>query len=265
MDLLTLISIGLIIIIGLPHGALDGSVFISLNLDKNIWNILLFVTLYILLASLVAFSWFYFPQVSLIFFLLISIFHFGIGDFQWTTGLDKYLYGFLNGGIIILGISYFNFDTVNNVYKYLSINTDLVWKFHNFANIVFLILLPFFITNIDKLRTVDFFRIFLSILLIILLPPIVAFAIYFCFIHTYNHFRRIVPVLKKQMNSKKIIYTFSIFTIFSWLIGFIVYKYFISSFGAEELIYRILFIGLAALTVPHMILIDFYFRPKNRI
>ena len=52
MDLLTLISIGLIIIIGLPHGALDGSVFISLSLDKNLWNISLFIVLYILLAFL---------------------------------------------------------------------------------------------------------------------------------------------------------------------------------------------------------------------
>jgi len=265
MDLLTLISIGLIIIIGLPHGALDGSVFISLSLDKNIWNILLFIVLYILLASLVAFSWFYFPQVSLIFFLLISIFHFGIGDFQWTTGLDKYLYGFLNGGIIILGISYFNFDSVNNVYKYLSINTDLVWKFLNLANTIFLILIPFFIINIDKFRSIDIFRIFLLILLIILLPPIVTFAIYFCFIHTFNHFSRIIPVLKRQMDNRKILYTFLVFTISSWLIGFIVYKYFIGFFDTEELIYRILFIGLAALTVPHMILIDFYFRPKNRI
>ena len=125
--------------------------------------------------------------------------------------------------------------------------------------------MPFFIINIDKFRSIDIFRIFLLILLIILLPPIVTFAIYFCFIHTFNHFCRIIPVLKRQMDNRKILYTFLVFTISSWLIGFIVYKYFIGFFDTEELIYRILFIGLAALTVPHMILIDFYFRPKNRI
>ena len=35
MDLLTLISIGLIIIIGLPHGALDGAVSICLDIKND--------------------------------------------------------------------------------------------------------------------------------------------------------------------------------------------------------------------------------------
>ena len=103
------------------------------------------------------------------------------------------------------------------------------------------------------------------ILSVLFLHPLLAFAIYFCFIHTINHFMRIIPSLKKRIPRSKIIKLFSLFTFTSWAIGIIIFNLFRDSYGDLELVYRIIFIGLAALTVPHMILIDFYFRPKEKI
>ena len=125
--------------------------------------------------------------------------------------------------------------------------------------------LPWLFINLEKLSTIDILRLFLIILSVLFLHPLLAFAIYFCFIHTINHFMRIIPSLKKRISRSKIIKLFSLFTFTSWTIGIIIFNLFRDSYGDLELIYRIIFIGLAALTVPHMILIDFYFRPREKI
>ena len=90
IDKINTISLLMIILIGLPHGALDGAVSLCLEIKKKI-NKIIFLILYVLVAIIVTLLWILFPEISLILFLLISIFHFGLGDFEWSKGYSKYL------------------------------------------------------------------------------------------------------------------------------------------------------------------------------
>ena len=264
IDKINTISLLMIILIGLPHGALDGAVSLCLEIKKKI-NKIIFLILYVLVAIIVTLLWILFPEISLILFLLISIFHFGLGDFEWSKGYSKYLLAYINGGIVIFGISLFNYESTDNIFKFLANDTGVVWYFIEYGTFLLIFLIPWFVINISNLSTFQILRIFIICLLVIFLPPLLSLSIYFCFIHSLNHFMRIIPALKSQMSSTKIVNLFILFTFASWILGYLVFNYFSGQVNQTELIYKIVFIGLAALTVPHMLLIDLYFRPKKEI
>jgi hypothetical protein len=66
-------------IIGIPHGFFDYS--IAERLFRNSKNWIYYFTIgYILLSLIYLAIWFLFPLIALLFFLIISIFHFGIEE-----------------------------------------------------------------------------------------------------------------------------------------------------------------------------------------
>jgi Brp/Blh family beta-carotene 15,15'-monooxygenase len=97
--------------------------------------------------------------------------------------------------------------------------------------------------------------------IVFFLPPLFGFAVYFCFIHTTRHIRNIWMEIKTEMSLKALITQASILTIASWGMGITAF-YIFDSGDLDTNIIRIIFIGLAALTVPHMILVDGFFRNK---
>ena len=105
----------------------------------------------------------------------------------------------------------------------------------------------------------------LMVLVILLLPPLPAFAIYFCSIHSTHHIKRIIPTLLSFMEKKKILYLMTIFSVLSWLGGGLAYYILLNLNSYTDTIIKVTFIGLAALTFPHMILVDGVFRLKYKI
>ena len=63
-------------------------------------------------------------------------------------------------------------------------------------------------------------------------------------------------------NKKFVIYSTLIFTVISWLGGLGIIYYLVQNFSIYESILKVIFIGLAALTLPHMLLVDVVYRRR---
>ena len=63
-------------------------------------------------------------------------------------------------------------------------------------------------------------------------------------------------VLKSTIQQMQITRTTVLFSLMTWAVGLIILARQSTSIGLEPALLQVIFIGLAALTVPHMILVD---------
>ena len=257
-----------IIFIGIPHGALDGAISITLGYTKKLRLQLYFILIYIFVSLVVITLWYFLPVITLILFLLTSIFHFGCGDLDWNKSKFYLIGGYVHGGLIVFGIIFLNKIDVNRFFEILSVDQlYLLWTSLNLGLFFWIIAVIYICLNYRKINiSTHYLKLALSILLLVLiLPPLPAFAIYFCLIHSFHHIRRILPTLLDFMEKQKAISLMIIFSVLSW-VGCGIAFYYLSNFNSyPDTIIKITFIGLAALTFPHMILVDGIFRSKFKI
>ena len=67
------------------------------------------------------------------------------------------------------------------------------------------------------------------------------------------------------MEKKNLLFLMIIFSLLSWLGGGTAYYILLNLYSYTDTIIKVTFIGLAALTFPHMILVDGVFRLKHKI
>ena len=229
----------------------------------------IFYFIYTALVILVFIFWYLNPLISLIIFLLISSLHFGKEDLE--IYLDKKyrhhpLLFFLKGSLIILLPLFFNFEKTNLIFNtilfsnnYLLLSNNYV-KFILAINLLMQVLFYLYIYFIKKLNRRDFFSIIFEIFLIIIIfylfTPIVAFTLYFCFMHSVKN----ILLISDELNSN-LFRGFQIFvkrSLFLTLITFfilLISLFFLIKFDLlENSIEKIIFIALASLTLPHIIL-----------
>ena len=175
---------------------------------------------------------------------------------------------YINGGIIIFGISFIHHEEVDSIYQILlnGSNTYYVWNILEYGLTLWLLLLPFHTyINFDEIKKDYIVRISIISIIICTTNAIFAFSFYFCFIHSFNHIKRILPSLRNNLSDKNIKNMFLFFTVLTWILGFSIFTY-LNYYGSlDHSIIKVTFIGLAALTFPHMILVDLYFRPSLKI
>ena len=99
--------------------------------------------------------------------------------------------------------------------------------------------------------------------LVWLLPPLAGFAIYFCVVHSRRHFTSIWKAMQLFVSRRFILVSGGILTAASWAMGAGIYfsQTMSGIFSPDEAFIRAVFILLAALTVPHMLLVDTMYRP----
>ena len=87
--------------------------------------------------------------------------------------------------------------------------------------------------------------------------PLIAFTIYFCFLHSIRHSISLITELDKEsLRNGLLVFIkkatpLTILTAIIWLIGL----YFLNNnYNLESAILKLIFIGLASLTFPHILL-----------
>ena len=266
LDVINLCALLFVILIGLPHGAFDGAIAAHLGAGKSAYTAAKFIICYSLTSAIIIALWIALPGEMLALFLIISVIHFGWGDASAKSGLPFVVQIVLHGGVPVFGIIYFHPEEVATLFFILTYGApDLAMRLGQLAAPILLslgILYALLAVRDSALRR-RFVEILITTALLAALPPLVGFALYFCTIHTSRHMRKIWHVLTAATAPKRLVIQAVSYTIASWLFGALAFLWLNGSTVESELI-QIIFIGLAALTVPHMILVDGFFRTETK-
>ena len=268
--ILPLICLFLILSLGVSHGSLDHIKGRKLLTIFKIKNMFIFYLTYILMAISIIILWIIIPSVSLVMFLLVASFHFGKEDTQFLIVENSYfnqLLYFLKGSLIILAPMYFHFDETVLIFKLLLVDNEIFYKGLTFIEINKLLLLGIILSTLSNILLfsnkfeLKKFTIFLDYFSILILnyyfSPLVAFTFYFCFLHSIRHSITLVSELDENnlSNGLKIFLKkslpLSILTATFFLIGLYLLN---NTYDINSSILKIIFIGLASLTFPHILL-----------
>ena len=265
-----LICLLLILIIGVSHGSLDHIKGRKLLKIFQINNIITFYTSYFLLAVTIIILWVLLPTVMLIAFLIIASFHFGKEDTQFLIDNNSYLNQFLfflKGSLVILAPLYFNFNETVSIFKLLLIENE---SFYQSLNVIennnFLIIgivlsalssIILFFKKFELRKFTIFFDYFSIIIINMHFSPLIAFTIYFCFLHSIRHSISLITELDQEsLRNGLLVFIkkatpLTILTVIFCLIGL----YFLNNnYNLDSAILKLIFIGLASLTFPHILL-----------
>ena len=269
LDILAMISLAAVMMIGLPHGALDGAVAMTIGYGKRVQDIVKFSMIYILIALLVVVVWMVIPIFSLTLFMLISMIHFGLGDHNATKPLAKYSQVICHGGLVTVLIPVLHFAEVEPIFMTLTgavhpAQLSSLWGLLILLGGIFTLSSFAYAFAVFKERALRgrFLEFIILVLMLALLPPLTGFALYFCAVHTVRHVRNVTNAIKAHDRQTRILPLTIVFTVLTWVAAGLVLILRPETLGFSDAVLRLVFIGLAALTVPHMMLVDGIFRPK---
>jgi len=277
LNISSILCLLLILIIGVSHGSLDHIKGKKLLRLFNIKSTYIFYITYILIAAIVILTWIILPSITLIVFLMIASYHFGKEDTQFLINDRSYftqiLY-FFKGFLIILAPLYFHFQETIAIFKLLLIDNEAFYSSLNFIetnNVIQIGIFSstlssifLFLKNFEIKKFVVFLDYFSILILNYYLSPLIAFTVYFCFLHSIRH----SISLAIDLDPNSLVNGFRLFvkkalplTILTAIFSFIALYLLENSYNLDSAILKIIFIGLASLTFPHILLE--YFLEKN--
>ena len=265
------ICLALIILIGLPHGAIDGPLLNKVNSMRINHNLQLL--LYVFAGIGFWIFWAYFPNIGLSIFLIISLVHFGLGDLRSNfpdfnlNNFEKLIIGFSHGGLVTIITPIFHPEKTFFIFSILGGSDYFFYSFFSAAFLLWCISLLMFsvVAFRCSLKRFPLYEIILLTISCFLLDPIIFFTFYFCGIHTIRHLNSIKAICLSSNEFHDIIYKTIPFFIATMIIvaSLVVYYSFYKDFEFNDSLTRTVFILLASLTVPHMIFIDNIFHRRR--
>ena len=162
---------------------------------------------------------------------------------------------------------YFHFDETVSIFKLLLIDNESFYQFLNFMEMNKILLYGIILSTLSSIILfsknfeIKKFTIFLDYFSILIInyyfSPLVAFTIYFCFLHSVRHSISLIFQLDKNSlsNGLKIFTKKAIpLTILTATFCFLGLYFLKNTYNLDSSILKIIFIGLASLTFPHILL-----------
>lgn len=271
IDIFALIAV---MLVGLPHGAFDGAIAFFLGAGRSAVRMTGFLVGYSLLTGMYVWFWYLAPMPALAGFLLLSIIHFGSGDIQplnpgpsaWAGRALKMVRIFVHGGVVGIVLPWLHPQEVAMLYAVLTGGdagpimaiTGWLSPVWGAGYLVYLLAAVMY-----KPLRLPIFEIAILCGIMAFLPPLAGFAVYFCLVHSRRHFLVIWAAMQAMLSRQTILVTGFVLTVITWA-GAAAAFYLQADFAAvsaSDAALRTVFVSLAALTVPHMILVDSIFRP----
>jgi beta-carotene 15,15'-dioxygenase len=243
---------GLLVVMGLPHGALDIELMIHAADDPHRFSLSRSLLSYVGIILGVLFFWWALPSGALVFMLLLSAYHFG-GD--WSV-LKQGRERVVVGAALLTAPALFHGPAVARIFSWLvSADAGLI-----IADAMRLVCIPLLlgVGAVTRRHWRDNHAHCEEIVIVvssaIILPPLTFFVIYFCALHSIRHLVEVRQMLSAQRVSL-LIARGAPYAIVA-LVGCLAGGVFFPKLDPGAAILSSVFVGLAALTVPHMLLCE---------
>jgi len=240
---------GVVALVGLPHGALDPLVAHKAGLWRTPAALAGFLAAYLLLAGAAGLLWFFAPIVALTAFLAYSAWHFS-GDWRGELPLGPRLCA---GLAIVSASALLHADLVTQYFSLLAGPRGAAILVQFLPWIAVPALAGMTIAAARCLRDQPRIGAELAVLAaaVVVLPPLVFFLLYFCGLHSPRHLLHAAQGLNRNVALTTAIGL----TILTVALGALLFV--LAPPGPlDDRLLQLTFIGLAVLTVPHMILIE---------
>jgi Brp/Blh family beta-carotene 15,15'-monooxygenase len=270
-DITNIISLAAILFFGVPHGAIDHKIHLKFSKKSNVRK---FILIYVSVGLAFLLWWLLMPLKALLFFIILSAYHFGqelIEDIAETpkNSILNLIWGFivlvspivLKFNELLPTLNFIGSQPISPIPKDLQIITVLSIHLVGYVYLVYLLFK-------GVIQKVAFVRLILfSIYLLgsyLLLPFIVAFSLYFVLFHSINAMRHQFFWMK----DRSIDYTFIIFlkdlspfTLLT-IVGLAGLIYYLNP-DDWSVFFTYFFVFISLLTLPHAMLFDELYVSKD--
>ena len=247
----TMIAALFIVVVGIPHGTLDVEIA-SVRFGKsNVSGKIAILAGYLACAFGMALCWMVAPAVALSLFLIISIVHFGL---DWRGGADPFLAMMVGWALIALP-ALSHPQQVSEIFAILtgsptgSTISALLACAAAPAALGSLVFAFWAFKNNERQNAVD---VIACMAAAIFLPPLVAFAVFFCGLHSPRHMAEALRESAGISSAKKGAIIAAVFLL-SLAIGVLLFMG-QSDLQVESGVIRTAFMLISILTVPHFVL-----------
>ena len=248
----------LIAVLGLPHGALDVVFARKLLGVDGLLGWAAFSVVYVGLAAVVVAVWAVAPMLFLCGFLLGSALHFG-GDLPARTSwVTRALYG----GVIIVLPALMHGPELQGLLGMVAGPASAAVVGPVLAQMALPWLGATVVAGVLLARTSRLAALELTALAAVAVaaPPLLSFTVYFCAMHGPRHILRTLgsfpPADRRRTLAMALWPTLAVFLVLTALVAMAALGWQSIGSSAQTWVMQVVFVGLAALTLPHMVLLD---------
>lgn len=259
--LVVALAIG-VAVFGLPHGALDPWIAHRAGLWQTAAGAVGFHLAYVALAAAVVLLWRWAPGASLAAFLAISAWHFS-GD--WRDRLPAWARGLAGAALLALPAWRWP-DEVSQAFVALSgpagaAVADTMTALSPWLGVGLVAVALAYARRTPRISL----ELGAIAGLALLLPPLVYFIVYFCALHSPRHLRLAAAGASRD-DRRRMIVVATVYTALSLLVLAIAWPWLraanVQAWSSDLL--RLVFVGLAALTLPHMLVVMYAEHQEGR-
>jgi Brp/Blh family beta-carotene 15,15'-monooxygenase len=240
-----------IVLAGIPHGTLDVEIAAAHFGQKGIAGKAMIIASYLGCAAAMVLLWVLIPELALVSFLIISIVHFSR---DWRGGVDPFLAMMVGWALVALP-ALASPDDVATIFAALTGNQNgatiaaLLGAASVPAGLGSLVFAYWAFNHNDKQSALE---VIACIAAALLLPPLIAFAVFFCGLHSPRHMADALRETGTLSFVKKAAIIAAVSAL-SLGLGVLMFLY-QGDIPADMGVIRSAFVLISTLTVPHFIL-----------